>query len=126
MRIEADSAEAREELAAALETWAGHLPSASVTTPEPATRVEVTSCDPGDHKSEESANRVDEALVAPALRLVVMRDLLAEGIADVGESWCVADGVIDELTAEELAADEPTPRIQGLVVQVMVRCGVQF
>ena len=123
VRIQADSAEARDALVGGFETWAGFLPSATVTSSEAPLEVELTSCDPGDQRSSEPINAVDDAMAAPAVRLILMAEMLVGGVDGAESAWCVADGVVDELSLEQLQG-EPDLEVQRLVRNVMSECSV--
>jgi hypothetical protein len=124
-RFLGQSPQATADMKAALDAWVAFSPSdASVTSIDDRT-VQLTSCDPGaDAAAVGAETPVENLLAPPATRLVIAADLQDELDLELEAAWCVADGVVDQLTMEQLASREITDEMRQIVSVVMATCGV--
>lgn len=115
-----DTAEDVREMRTQLQAWiaAGPQDTTSVTDFDGGLRLE--SCDPG---TEAPAGR-DAA--EDVLTLIVSRTYIGARIVDdgapAGFARCYADGLVKELTAEQIAADELPPAVMQQIQQIATRC----
>ena len=126
-RFRGESGEATTAMATGLREWAAFSPAgaATVTDVDPKT-VELTSCDPGaDATSSAPTSVVDDLLAAPASRLAIAADLMDQLDLELDDAWCVASGIVDEFTNEELASSELSAEAEQAVSSVMAGCGVE-
>ena len=87
--------------------------------------IELAACDPGVEAKTDSSATVERLLVVPASRLVIAAELMDQLNIGFDKAWCVADGAVDALSPEDLAATELDPAAQQQVFDTMSACGVR-
>jgi hypothetical protein len=127
-RFKGTSPSATTDMATGLREWAAFSPAgaATVTDVDPTT-VELTSCDPGTDATSTAPTtaNADDLLAAPASRLAIAADLMDQLHLELNDAWCVASGVVDQLSDNELSSSELSADAQQAVAGVMSSCGVQ-
>lgn len=117
---------ATDRVLAALDGWSATLPPGMATITRPGDRaVEVRSCDPGPATDLTVPRGLAEEVVWPVSRLGVMAGL-AEAMPGIpaDRAWCVGEGVVDQLRADQLLADETPPEVRAIATTVAQGCGV--
>ena len=89
----------------ALDAWAAQDPSGAATVEEADDGVRLQSCDPG--ADAEPVGEVPQDVVAlPLIRAQLEDSLQGETTASPAEARCASDRILDELSLEQLSAEE--------------------
>jgi hypothetical protein len=109
-----------------LEDWIDVMGTDSATVSALDDRtIELAACDPGVEAKTDSSATVERLLVVPASRLIIAAELMDQLNIGFDKAWCVADGAVDALSPEDLAATELDPAAQQQVFDTMAACGVR-
>jgi hypothetical protein len=126
-RFRGKTAAATDQMRGALDDWlAFSRPGEADVSDVDERTLQFTSCDPGpDATSTLPEVSPDDLLAAPSARLAIAADLVDQLRLPLDDAWCVARGVVDELTTDELSSSELSADARRDVAGVMVSCGVQ-
>jgi hypothetical protein len=115
--VAGDDADATAAFGRALDAWAARHPGGGATVETAGDAVRLVSCDPGE--GADPAGEVGPDVISlPLVRTQIETDLEGNYSATAEEARCASGRILDELSLEELTADEVPPetgeRIQAL------------
>ena len=125
LNVTGDTDEDTSELHEAVIDWVSAFPDSAggrpgATASRTGDIVGLESCDPGTDSVGGSGGSMT------AVQLAVTRSYIAAGALDDGadndQARCFASGLIEALTEDELAADEPPPGVARKAADVAARC----
>lgn len=125
-RFRGSSTDATTDVAALLEEWVAAMPAdvASVSELDDRT-LELRSCDPGVDAETGELNDLIEAMGYPTGRLYLASQMMSDAGLDFDQAWCVATDVIQELSLEDLQAQDAesiSPEVRASVIATVARC----
>ena len=107
-----DTEEDEEEMAAALDDWAGAMVGGEAEVTDVDGHPGIKACDPGESADLELTGRSATSLFLPNLWGYLVAD--AAAVLDAEQSRCYARTVIDELTYEQITDPEGGVRWRGV------------
>jgi len=107
------------DLVELLTAWAEEVPAHDATATATGRLVTFTTCDPGEEAVEPDVSI--DVLVLPATRGQAYVDVLDSG-GDRRFATCYAEGVVEQLTVEDLTAESMTAAVEEKLDAVVRRC----
>jgi len=120
LNVTGDTADDTSELADALAAWVAATPGDVASTSREGDVVRLESCDPGAGSAAGTGGSRDAVDLAVA-RSYVAASALAEGANDE-QARCFASALVDGLSDEELAIEEPSPAVERRVAGFAAAC----
>ncbi len=120
LNVTGDTPPDTDELADALTAWVAATPGGEASTTRNGEVVALESCDPGAAAVAGTGGSFDVIQLA-VTRTYIAIDVLGEG-GTPAQSKCVASGVIDEFSDDELASDELTADQERRLTRLALAC----